>query len=113
MDCIFCKITKGEIPASIIYKDEKITAFHDINPQGPAHVLIVPNVHINKMEDIKKEDQEILGYLLGRVPGIIEKLNLKGKGVRLVCNNNSEAGQTVFHIHFHLIGGRTFGWPPG
>lgn len=113
MDCLFCKIIKKEIPADIVYEDEKILAFNDINPQAPKHILIIPKIHIAKLEDVKDEDQKILGYLLSKVPYIIEKSGLKEKGVRLVCNNNSEAGQSVFHIHFHMLGGRNFKWPPG
>lgn len=112
-DCLFCKIIKKEIPADIVYEDEKIFAFNDINPQAPKHILIVPKTHIPKLEDVKDENAQILGYLISKVPYIIEASGLKGKGVRLVCNNNSQAGQSVFHIHFHLLGGRNFEWPPG
>lgn len=113
MDCLFCKIIKKEIPAKIAYEDDKILAFHDVNPQAPVHILIIPKVHINKLEEIKSEHCGVLGYLAVKIPEIIEKLNLKGQGVRLVCNNNSQAGQSVFHLHFHLLGGRNFNWPPG
>lgn len=113
MDCLFCKIIDKKIPADIIYEDEKIIVFNDINPQAPVHVLFVPKVHITKLEELQESNQEIIGYLIGKAPYIINKLNLKGKGVRLLCNNNSQAGQSVFHIHFHMLGGRIFTWPPG
>lgn len=113
MDCLFCKIINKEIPSSIVYEDDKILAFNDINPQAPVHILIVPKIHIDKLEEIKFGHREITGYIFEKIPMLITKLNLAGEGVRLVCNNNSQAGQSVFHLHFHLMGGRYFQWPPG
>lgn len=113
MDCLFCRIIRGEIPCNKIYEDEDLLAFHDISPAAPAHVLIIPKKHIDRISALTPEDEKLMGRLMGIVPHLIEKLGLEGKGVRLVNNCGEEAGQSVFHLHFHLMGGRPFSWPPG
>ena len=111
-DCIFCKIVNKEVPSSIVYEDEEIIAFNDINPQAPVHIIIIPKKHIPRVSDLKEEDAFLVGKLI-----IVAKKLAKEKGIedgyRLVCNCNPGAGQSVFHIHFHLLGGRQFSWPPG
>ena len=112
-DCLFCKITAKKVPAKIIYEDDKSVAFEDINPQAPVHTLIIPRKHISTSLDITDEDNALLGHLF-RVAGQIAKgKGIDKRGFRLVMNTNSEAGQTVFHIHLHLLGGRQMHWPPG
>lgn len=113
MDCLFCKMIEGEIPTDVVYEDDRIFVFHDINPQAPVHVLAIPKKHISKISELKEEDADLMGYLITKIPYLIEKLNLKGKGVRVVNNCESDAGQSVFHVHFHIMGGRAFSWPPG
>lgn len=113
MDCLFCKIIKKEIQADIFYEDEKILAFHDINPQAPVHLLIIPKKHIPCMQDVKEQDKELLGYIMGKVPELSKKAGLEKEGFRLVTNSGANSGQAVFHLHFHLLGKRKFKWPPG
>ena len=110
--CVFCRIVRGEAPARIVYQDEDVTAFHDLCPRAPTHILIVPNRHIAGVAEIEPEDSALLGKLfvvarrLAEQEGIVE-------GYRLVVNNGPRAGQSVFHLHVHLLGGRPLGWPPG
>jgi histidine triad (HIT) family protein len=111
MDCLFCKIIKKEIPAKLVYEDTQCFAFRDINPQAPTHILIIPRKHIPKMADLSPADKELVGHLNWAAKEIAAKEGLKD--FRLVNNNGSEAGQSVFHIHLHLLGGRPFSWPPG
>lgn len=111
-DCLFCKIAAGQIPAKIAYEDEDIVAFHDVAPQAPVHVLIVPRRHIEHLAAITEAEKEIMGALIVKVPVIAQKLQLDD-GFRLVSNCKELAGQTVWHLHFHLMGKRQFGWPPG
>lgn len=113
MDCLFCKIIKGEIPSKKIYEDELIFAFHDISPQAPIHFLVIPKKHIPSMLEIKEPDREIMGHLMAKIPEIANQLGLDSESIRMVNNCGSGAGQTVFHIHFHILAGRPFGWPPG
>ena len=112
-DCLFCKIINREIPASIVYEDERILAFNDINPQAPTHVLVVPKAHIATLNDVSPEDDQIVGELVRRAAAIAKDRGISAAGFRTVFNTNREAGQTVFHIHLHLLGGRTMEWPPG
>jgi histidine triad (HIT) family protein len=112
-DCLFCKIVSGEIPAKIIYEDDYCLAFRDINPQAPTHVLIIPRQHIATINDIEPENTQLLGHLVLVAKEIARGENLSEGGYRLIMNCNADAGQTVFHIHVHLLGGRIFGWPPG
>lgn len=112
-DCLFCKIVAHEIPASIVYEDERLVAFNDINPQAPTHVLLVPKAHIATLNDLSAADDLIVGELVRRAAAIAKERGLSAGGFRTVFNTNREAGQTVFHVHLHLLGGRTMHWPPG
>ncbi len=111
--CLFCKILGGDIPADIIFESETAIAFRDINPQAPTHVLIIPRKHIATINDIEDDDQAIVGSLYSAAREIARAEGLSDEGYRAVMNCNEAAGQTVFHLHLHLLGGRTLGWPPG
>lgn len=111
-DCIFCMIANKEIPSNIAYEDDKIMVFHDLEPQAPVHVLMISKKHIPSLDDVTEEDQELLGYMLLKVKDIAEQLGLEN-GYRLVNNCGADALQTVRHLHFHLLGKRKMGWPPG
>ncbi len=113
MDCLFCRIIKGEIPTKIVYKDDFVVAFDDINPQAAHHKLIVPHKHISTLNDLHSEDNELVGHMIQTAKMLAKQLNIAEEGYRVVMNCNAGAGQTVFHIHLHLLGGRQFGWPPG
>lgn len=110
---LFTKIINKEIPAKIVFEDEHCLAFRDINPQAPTHLLLIPKIEIPTMNDVRPEHQMLLGHMLLKVPEIAKSEGLTERGYRLVVNTNSDAGQTVFHIHMHIIGGRELGWPPG
>ncbi|MBI4116050.1 MAG: histidine triad nucleotide-binding protein [Candidatus Omnitrophica bacterium] len=110
-DCLFCRIIKKEIPSKSAYEDEHIYAFHDINPQAPTHVLIVPKTHLDGVAQLGVKDTEIAGRLIVQAKRLADSLGLKS--YRLVFNSGAEAGQSVFHIHLHLLGGRRMTWPPG
>jgi len=112
-DCLFCKIIKREIPASIVYEDDRMVAFNDINPQAPTHVLVVPKRHIESLNELVAEDDAIVGEMVRRAAAIAKDRAISAGGYRTVFNTNREAGQTVFHIHLHLLGGRSMRWPPG
>ena len=112
-DCLFCKIISREIPGSIVYEDERILAFNDINPQAPTHVLLVPKRHITSLTDLRVEDDQLVGELVRRAAAIARERGISAGGFRTVFNTNRDAGQTVFHIHLHLLGGRNMTWPPG
>jgi histidine triad (HIT) family protein len=111
--CLFCRIASGEISAKKVHEDADVVAFEDINPQAPTHVLVVPRKHIPSLDDLTDADAHIVGTVLTRAAQIARNLHLDSEGYRLVINNGEAAGQTVFHIHFHILGGRNFGWPPG
>lgn len=113
MDCIFCKIAKKEIPAKVIYEDEKVVAFHDINPQAPYHILVIPKKHLSTLLDLTEEDKDLIGHIYLVINRLAQDLGFAERGYRVVVNCKEEAGQTVFHLHFHLLAGRTMGWPPG
>lgn len=113
MNCLFCRIVAGEIPARIVYQDEHVVAFHDINPQAPVHVLVVPRAHIATLNDVGEEHEALIGLMHRRAAAIAQELGVAARGYRTVFNCNREAGQTVFHIHLHLLGGRSLHWPPG
>ncbi|MBT8099762.1 MAG: histidine triad nucleotide-binding protein [Gammaproteobacteria bacterium] len=112
-NCLFCKIIDGDIPADIIHETEHTLAFRDINPQAPTHVLIIPRQHIATINDLQESDTDIVGrlYLAARDIAAVE--DMADDGYRVVMNCNKAAGQTVFHLHLHLLGGRHLGWPPG
>ncbi len=111
-DTIFGKIIKREIPADIVYEDEQCLAFRDVNPQAPMHILVIPKQEIPKVADASQDDKQLLGHLLTTAAEIANKEGY-GDGFRLVINNGEKAGQTVFHMHVHILGGRPMSWPPG
>jgi len=112
-DCIFCRIVDGDIPAEIIYQSESAIAFRDINPQAPTHALIIPRRHISTINDLNSGDKDLVGSLYLAAKEIALKEGLAEDGYRVVMNCGEEAGQSVFHIHLHLLGGRLLNWPPG
>jgi histidine triad (HIT) family protein len=112
-DCLFCKIVSGEIKGSIVYQDDRLVAFKDINPQAPLHVLIVPRRHIPTLNDLGPGDDGLMGELIRRAAALAREHGHAENGYRTIFNCNSHAGQTVFHIHLHLLAGRRLGWPPG
>ena len=111
--CLFCRIASGEIPAKKVHEDADVVAFHDINPQAPTHVLVIPRRHIAMLNDLSDADANAIGTTIVRASQIARDLRLHDGGYRLVVNNGEGAGQTVFHIHVHVLGGRSFTWPPG
>jgi len=111
-NCLFCKVVSKEIPSQIEYEDNEIIAFDDINPQAPTHIQIIPKKHIERVADASESDTELLGKLILIARKIAAQRTLE-KGYRIVVNNGAQAGQTVFHLHVHLLGGRRFTWPPG
>jgi histidine triad (HIT) family protein len=111
-DTIFGKIIRREIPADIVYEDELCLAFRDVQPQAPVHVLLIPKQHIAKLSEATPQDHALLGHLLLKAKQVAEELQLE-QGYRLVINNGEDGGQTVFHLHLHLLGGRALAWPPG
>lgn len=112
-DCLFCRIAAGEIPSAKVYEDDRVLAFKDINPVAPVHVLVIPKRHIASLAHVEEGDRDLLGGLLVRVKEIAASLGLDQRGYRLVVNAGEDGGQTVGHIHFHLLGGRRMTWPPG
>jgi histidine triad (HIT) family protein len=112
-DCIFCKIVAGEIPSDIVYQDDVCLAFKDINPGAPTHVLIIPKEHIATLNDLTPDHRSAVGHILLVAKQIAGQLGVDASGYRVVANCNSDGGQAVFHIHFHLLGGRRLSWPPG
>ena len=113
MNCLFCRIIAREIPASLVYEDDRVIAFNDINPQAPTHVLVVPKRHIETLNALEPADDAIVGEITRRAAAIAKERGISENGYRTVFNTNREAGQTVFHIHLHLLGGRPMEWPPG
>ncbi len=113
MSCIFCRVVAGEIPAKKVTEDDRALAFHDINPAAPTHILIIPKRHIASVSTATPEDEADLGHLYTVARQIAGELGLDKEGYRLVVNTGAAAGQTVFHIHVHLLGGRMMTWPPG
>lgn len=112
MDCVFCKIASGEIPSAKVYEDDTVVAFNDLEPQAPVHILIIPKTHITSMADINEENSGVVAHIF-EVAAIIAKEKGLDDGFRVVSNCGDSAGQSVKHLHFHLMGGRTFGWPAG
>jgi len=113
VDCLFCKIVAKQIPASIVYENDRLIAFKDINPQAPTHVLVVPRRHIPTLNDLVKGDDDLVGEMVRVGAEIARTQGHDARGYRAVLNTNADAGQTVFHIHLHVLGGRTLTWPPG
>ncbi len=112
-DCLFCKIVAGDINADIIFQTDDVIAFRDINPQAPTHVVIIPRRHISTINDIADSDAELVGAMVLAAKEIAAQEDLSAPGYRLNMNCNAAGGQTVFHVHLHLLGGRNFTWPPG
>lgn len=112
-DCLFCKIAQGQVPSKIVYQDEDVVAFEDINPQAPHHILLIPRRHIASIADLTEEDGPLLARLFMVAAKLAHQLGLDERGYRIVTNTGPDAGQSVFHLHFHLLGGRKFSWPPG
>lgn len=112
-DCIFCRIVHGAAPARLVYQDERFTAFHDAAPQAPTHILLVPNRHLANLNEAQADDAAWLGELLLLAQRLAAGLGLAETGYRLVLNTNRQAGQSVYHLHLHLLGGRPLRWPPG
>lgn len=112
MDCIFCKIAAGEIPSKTVYEDEKMRAFYDLDPQAPVHVLIIPKEHIASADELTSENSSIVGRIFEVAAKLAKELGL-GNGYRIVNNCGEDGGQSVHHLHFHLLGGRPMAWPPG
>jgi histidine triad (HIT) family protein len=111
--CLFCKIIAGEIPAAKVHEDDRLVAFNDINPQAPMHVLVVPRQHIATLNDLSAANDDLVGAMVRTAAQIARNHGYDGPGYRTVFNCNAQAGQTVFHIHLHVLGGRTLTWPPG
>jgi histidine triad (HIT) family protein len=113
MACLFCEIVAGRIPSRVLYQDDALLAFHDIRPEAPVHALLIPKKHITSLLDLAPEDDALVGSLVRRGCLLAQELGLGGRGFRLVFNAGADAGYSVFHIHLHLLGGRSLGWPPG
>ena len=112
-DCLFCKILDGEIPCDKVYENDHVIAFRDVNPQAPTHVLVIPRKHISTINDLTADNKNIVGEMMLAAQAIAKQEGIEDDGYRLVMNCNEGAGQTVFHIHLHILGGRIMGWPPG
>ena len=112
-DCLFCRIARKDIPARIVHEDPQVVAFEDINPQAPAHTLVIPKSHFATFNDVGAGEEALLGHMMVVAARVAKEKGLHEKGYRLVGNCQESAGQSVFHIHLHLLGGRRFTWPPG
>jgi histidine triad (HIT) family protein len=112
-DCLFCKVVAGQVPATLVFQNDHVVAFKDITPRAPTHVLIVPRRHIATLNELSPEDDALVGEMVRAAAAIAKEQGLSERGYRTVFNCNAEAGQTVFHIHLHLLGGRPMTWPPG
>lgn len=113
MDCLFCKIAKGELDTDFVHQDDQVVAFNDINPQAPHHILIIPRKHIATINDLNEEDTKLVGHIIQTAKKIAHDLGIAENGYRSVFNCNNGGGQEVYHIHLHLLGGRQMTWPPG
>jgi histidine triad (HIT) family protein len=113
MTCFFCKIAQGDMPAKTVYQDDKVMAFNDINPQAPAHLLIIPKKHISTLNDLTMDDEALVGKLFITAKTLAAELGFADSGYRTVFNCNAHGGQSVYHIHLHLLAGRQMSWPPG
>jgi histidine triad (HIT) family protein len=112
-DCLFCRIIAGEITADVVYRDERSLAFRDINPQAPIHMLVIPREHLESLDEATQKDEAILGHLLRVAARVANEQGLSESGYRTVINTGAGAGQSVFHLHVHVLGGRALNWPPG
>jgi histidine triad (HIT) family protein len=112
-DCLFCRIVAGEIPGDFVHQDERSVVIRDINPQAPTHLLVIPREHIESLDDASHKDESLLGYLLRVAARVANAASLAEGGYRTVINNGAGAGQSVFHLHVHVLGGRPMNWPPG
>lgn len=112
-DCIFCRIVRKEIPAKIVFENDEVLAFEDIRPQAPVHILVIPKSHVERTADLTDADTRLAGNLILTARRLAKEKGVEGSGYRMVVNCNKDAGQDVFHIHLHLLGGRKFTWPPG
>ena len=112
-NCLFCKIIAGDIPSTKVYEDDMMLAFRDIDPQAPEHIVIVPKVHIMSANEINEENVKYVAHIWSKIPEIAKSLGIDENGYRVVNNCGKDGGQTVGHLHFHLMGGRSFGWPAG
>ncbi|MCF0149046.1 MAG: histidine triad nucleotide-binding protein [Clostridium sp.] len=113
MSCIFCKIVNGEIPSKKIYEDEKVLAFHDISPEAPVHFLVIPKEHIQSVNELTEKNSEVISHIFLVINKLVRELNISETGYRVVNNCGKDGGQTVDHIHFHVLGQRDLKWPPG
>ena len=111
-DCLFCKIAQKAIPSKIVYEDDKIIAFNDVDPQAPVHILVIPKKHLESLDDVDEKDIELLGYIMYKIHDIAKDAGIKN-GYRVISNNGEDAFQTVKHMHFHILGKRKLTWPPG
>lgn len=112
-NCIFCRIASGEIPATVVHQDDQVVAFRDLNPQAPTHVLVVPRRHIATLNDVTGADAQLIGQMYLAAKAVAAADGIAERGYRTVFNCNADAGQTVFHLHLHVLGGRVMDWPPG
>ena len=112
-DCLFCKISEGSVPSDKVYESDTLFAINDINPQAPTHILIIPRIHQDTLLDVEEKDHVLMGSVISVANQLAKEKGLDKSGFRLVANCGADAGQSVFHIHFHLLGGRTMNWPPG
>ena len=112
-DCIFCKIATGELPTDKIYEDDYALAFRDLHPQAPVHLLVIPKDHLESLNDVSPSDEKVLGHLMRLASRIANQLGIAESGFRTVVNTGPDGGQSVFHLHVHLLGGRPLTWPPG
>lgn len=113
MMCLFCRIAQGTVPSRQVHSDDRIVAFHDINPQAPLHVLVIPRRHVSTLNDLGPDEDGLVGEMVRRAAAIAADHGYSERGYRVVLNCNADAGQSVFHIHLHLLAGRRIGWPPG
>jgi histidine triad (HIT) family protein len=112
-DCLFCKVVAGQVPATVVFQNDRVVAFKDITPRAPMHLLIVPRRHIASLNDLAADDDALVGEMVRTAAALAKEHGLADRGFRTVFNCNADAGQTVFHIHLHLLGGRPMTWPPG
>ena len=113
MNCLFCRIVKGEVPSDAVFSDERSMAFRDINPQAPVHILVIPREHLDSLDEASHKDEALLGHLLRVAARVANEQGLSESGYRTVINTGAGAGQSVFHLHVHVLGGRSLAWPPG